>query len=628
MRKKSFFSIIALIAWLSVYSVELAKPQFYSNGDFGFEYLGKTVLPVSSSFDFGGGISDKDGNFYCLFGDYLQKINTDGEYLWQIKYEGEAYKISFIDGDLFFPIRNNYNSTIVTYGENTFESSNADSYFLLKIDKDNGSIKNSFELEADDFVKNGFDPFSKYRDGYAISDEGDLFFMFDINEQYSRINKDNEASFQRYGDNDKCLFVLSKDLELKKAICLGSDQDDETEYVRSEHLSPYMTFAGDTLFMYVPFLGKECNVSLDPKNPVIAKNKSSYKKACAAFCKYLVKGDDIKLLAYNVINERDGQIKRFAVNSHNRVVACQPEWVFDGGDDSFFEIQPDMTLKELQGYAYVPTGCFYYTKQETRFYFDENDDIIRVGEPSTDEEITFAEGVVFPPSASLNGSRIAKYDGNTLEFKWVLSIENARTFPLFRVISAKGLIYMIVGNGNLINLNPMGEKDYVSDGIARYIETCRIKTSSEHVSMVVNGGNDMVRHGSDAEVVISADKGYHVESVKTSKGENVEVSWNGRCSIKNVTEPVELIITTGLGENSVDQTDAVALSVYPNPVKDLLNVDDADDASFEIIDLSGNIVCSGVVNDGKIVTSELSEGVYVLTINKEIDAYSTKIVKK
>ncbi|MBS7362427.1 MAG: T9SS type A sorting domain-containing protein, partial [Paludibacteraceae bacterium] len=161
-----------------------------------------------------------------------------------------------------------------------------------------------------------------------------------------------------------------------------------------------------------------------------------------------------------------------------------------------------------------------------------------------------------------------------------------------------------------------------------YIETYRIKTSSEHVSMVVNGGYDMVRHGSDAEVVISAEKGYHVESVKTSKGENVEVSWNGRCSIKNVTEPVELIITTGLGENSVDQTDAAALSVYPNPVKDLLNVDDADDASFEIIDLSGNIVCSGVVNDGKIVTSELSEGVYVLTINKEIGAYSTKIVKK
>ena len=135
-------------------------------------------------------VPDKDGNFYCLFGDYLQKINTDGEYLWQIKYEGEAYKISFIDGDLFFPIRNNYNSTIVTYGENTFESSNADSYFLLKIDKDNGSIKNSFELEADDFVKNGFDPFSKYRDGYAISDEGDLFFMFDINEHVEITNNE------------------------------------------------------------------------------------------------------------------------------------------------------------------------------------------------------------------------------------------------------------------------------------------------------------------------------------------------------------------------------------------------------------------------------------------------------
>ncbi|MCR5246401.1 MAG: T9SS type A sorting domain-containing protein [Paludibacteraceae bacterium] len=621
------FSIVALMVCLSAYSIP--KPNFHSNGDYGFEYLGRTKLPTSVFFKFGGGISDKNGNFYCLFGGFLQKISVDGEYLWQIEYKGEASKISFIDGDLFLPIKNEYKTNVVTYGDNTFETTNADSYFLLKIDSDNGSIKNSFELEVDDFVEDGFDPFDQYRNGYAISKEGDLFFMFDINENYSRVNKDNEASFQRYGDNDKCLFVLSKDLELKKAICLGSDQDDETEYVRSEHLSPYMTFAGDTLFMYVPFLGKECNVSLDPENPVIAQNKSSYKKACAALCKYLVEGDNIELLAYNVINERDGQIKRFAVNSHNRVVACQPEWVFDGGNDSFYDIQPDMTLKELQGYAYVPTGCLNYTKQEPRFLFDENDDIIRIGEPSTDDEIAFAEGIVFPPSESLAGSRMAKYDGETLEFKWLLSIENSRNVPLFRVCAAKGLIYMIVGSNCSIDFDPTEGSDIIGgDHIARYIETYRIKTSSEHASIVVNEGNDMVRHGSDAEVVISAEKGYHVKSVTTSKGDDVEVSKNGHCTIKNVTEPVELVITTALGENAVNQYSSAVLDVYPNPVKDLLNVDDTEDASYEIFDLSGNIVCSGVVSDGKIVTSELSEGVYVLTIKKEIGAYSTKIVKK
>ena len=164
--------------------------------------------------------------------------------------------------------------------------------------------------------------------------------------------------------------------------------------------------------------------------------------------------------------------------------------------------------------------------------------------------------------------------------------------------------------------------------IGRYIETYRVKTSSENASIVVNEGNDMVRHGSDAEIVVSAAKGYHVESVTTSKGDKVEVSKNGHCTIKNVTEPVELVITTALGENAVTQYSAAGLDVYPNPVKDLLNVDDAEDASFEIIDLSGNIVGSGVVSDGKIATSELSEGVYVLTIKKEIGAYSTKIVKK
>lgn len=628
----SFFSLVSANA--------IPEVKVYSNGDYGLELMGLYQFDGNFNATFEESLFDDDGNFYFLSTEHgkvsladgtnisskrlLLKFNSEGEVVWAKPVaNGITKRIAILDNHLFLPISNVKSEKYISYDDVKYPiTSENRSYFLLKIDMESGDVTNYVEIERDNFVSGGFNPFESC-DGFAFSPNGDLWFMFDINENYSRINKDYPVSFNRYGDNDKCLFVLSKDMEIKHVYCLGSDENDEVEEVNSDHLSPYMTFAGDTLYMYVPFLGKECNVSLDPENPVIVKNKSSYKKACAAFCKYLVKDDKVDLLAYNVISGNDGQVKRFAVNSQNKVVAAQPEKVWDGGDDYYYDILPDMTLSKLDGYAYLPLWLF---EKKHKFWFDQNDDIIRMA--SSVNENVFSEGIVLPEPSFKVGMRAAKYDGKTLQNKWVICFDGTNDFPYCRVDAMRGMVYIVCAT----------EADYdpsdsfcLTDAnhvIARYIETYRIKTSSEHVSIVVNGGNDMVRHGSDAEVVISVEKGYHVESVKTSKGEDVEVSWNGHCSIKNVTEPVELIITTGLGENSVDQTDAVALSVYPNPVKDLLNVDDADDASFEIIDLSGNIVCSGVVNDGKIVTSELSEGVYVLTINKEIGAYSTKIVKK
>lgn len=621
--KRLFILIMIVVRFITPSLAGLVEPTLYSNGDYGFEFEGKTELPKSMDFDFGDGVFDENGNFYCLCSQYLVKVSSSGEILWDKYIVGSVKHVSLLDGNLFVPVRSTKSKGYVEYAGDLYQPTRSISYFLFNIDIETGNVVNSVEIEIDDFVENGFDPFGSKCDGYAISTDGDILFMFDINEDYSRINKDIPVSFERYGNNDKCLFHFSKNLEYIESFCLGSEEDDETEEHKSEHISPYMTFAGDTLYMYIPFAGNECNVSLDSNNPEFAKNKTSNKSACAAFCKYLYRNGNFGLLGYNVISGVDGQIKRFAVNSQNKVVAAQPEKVWNAGDDYYYDILPDLTLHKLEGYAYTSMWSFF---KEHTFYFDQRDDIIKLCTPT--EEKKYSENIILGKPDVNAGARLAKYDGSSLDLKWVIALDNTGDIPFFKINATSGSIYLIA-KGNSIDFDPTDGMSF-SYGIyiARYIETYRIKTSSEHVSMVVNEGNDMVRHGSDAEVVISAEKGYHVESVKTSKGENVEVSWNGRCSIKNVTEPVELIITTGLGENSVDQTDAVALSVYPNPVKDLLNVDDADDASFEIIDLSGNIVCSGVVNDGKIVTSELSEGVYVLTINKEFGAYSTKIVKK
>ncbi len=617
-------TLMALLSLLSANADE-CELKVYSNGDYGIDYLGNTNIPFTYH-EFYEGIPDGKGNFYSLIPGYFQKMNIDGEFIWQVAFDGDASRFSLIDDELFLPITVMWGNSDLTYGEQKFTPTNESSYFLLKIDISDGSVKKSFELESDNFVDNGFNPFDLHRNGYAVSPEGDLWFMFDINEDYSRVNKDNPVSFSRYGDNDKCLYVFSKDLELKNVFCLGSDKNDETEDVNSDHLSPYMTFAGDTLFMYVPFLGKECNISLDPENPVIAKNKNLSTKACAAFCKYLVKDDKIDLLAYNVINGNDGQIKRFAVNSQNKIVGAQPLRVWDGGDDYFYDILPNMTLRKLEGYAYVPTWNFN-SKQESRFWFDANDDIIRMGGTSSDMSVKFTEDIELN-GQSIAGTYFAKYDGVTLENKWVLAAEETGTFPYFREDASNGMVYMVLAYLNNIDLDPSENEVYGRNIIARYKETYRIKSSSEHATIEVNGGNDMVRHGEDAEVVITPEAGFHIESVSTAKGDKVDFSWDGRCSIKNVTEPIELVITTGDGENSVDQVDAVALGVYPNPVKDILNVDDAEGSSYEVIDLAGNVASAGVIYGGKIATSQLAKGTYVLTIKKEIGAYSTMIIKE
>ncbi len=636
----SFFSLVCANA--------IPEVKVYSNGDYGLAL--DTTIPLDNSVESipERSIVDEDGNLYMSAfynggvlpnGDRLPSSPTDvvlkfsssGECIWAKTVSGVRKLVEFDDHLLLVVLPQ---EKIFVYDGVTRKASGSFSAFLLKISKEDGKVLKEFEIELDNVVTSGQGSFpfafSNYC-GVSVSANGDLWFILDVTPEFKRLNEQTPVSIKRFGDNDKCFVRLSSDLEFKQAFGIGSDADDEMDFFKGEspRLVQNLIFVGDTLFCHIPFGGDEMNISFDESNPVIVKKKTGWRcVASAALCKYLLKDDKLELLNYRVINENDNQAKRFFVNSKNQVIVSVPYVIWDKGDETYYMLNPDLSFRELESYPYnTARNC----GSQKSFRFDKNFNILRFEDYDFIER-KYSSDLEELPNPGDNSFRCAKYDINE-NLHWVFDFPSLDDYPYTPECNAdpeRGFLYLcFYANVNVdIDMSEAINEKNNERVIARYIETYRIKTSSEHVSMVVNGGNDMVRHGSDAEVVISAEKGYHVESVKTSKGENVEVSWNGRCSIKNVTEPVELIITTGLGENSVDQTDAVALSVYPNPVKDLLNVDDADDASFEIIDLSGNIVCSGVVNDGKIVTSELSEGVYVLTINKEIGAYSTKIVKK
>ena len=71
--KRLFILILIVVRFITPSLAGLVEPTLYSNGDYGFEFEGKTELPKSMDFDFGDGVFDENGNFYCLCSQYLVK---------------------------------------------------------------------------------------------------------------------------------------------------------------------------------------------------------------------------------------------------------------------------------------------------------------------------------------------------------------------------------------------------------------------------------------------------------------------------------------------------------------------------------------------------------------------------
>ena len=73
------------------------------------------------------------------------------------------------------------------------------------------------------------------------------------------------------------------------------------------------------------------------------------------------------------------------------------------------------------------------------------------------------------------------------------------------------------------------------------------------------------------------------------------------------------------------------ISVYPNPAKDVINVNSSINSfnSVSIVDLNGRVVKSlnfNAVTEAQINISDLASGIYVMNINSEKETFSKKIV--
>lgn len=85
------------------------------------------------------------------------------------------------------------------------------------------------------------------------------------------------------------------------------------------------------------------------------------------------------------------------------------------------------------------------------------------------------------------------------------------------------------------------------------------------------------------------------------------------------------------GTLSNDSFTASALKVYPNPVKDILNISYQDTVkTIEVYNLIGQLVASKSINnnEGSIDLSELSQGSYMVKVQFENAVKSLKIIKQ
>jgi len=91
------------------------------------------------------------------------------------------------------------------------------------------------------------------------------------------------------------------------------------------------------------------------------------------------------------------------------------------------------------------------------------------------------------------------------------------------------------------------------------------------------------------------------------------------------------VVTESLGE-SLDSNPAESYLVYPNPANDYVNINlqgIRGDVSLRIYDLQGRLVKETMLNslDSQIDVSDLSKGVYIISVDEEKEAISKRLIK-
>ena len=80
----------------------------------------------------------------------------------------------------------------------------------------------------------------------------------------------------------------------------------------------------------------------------------------------------------------------------------------------------------------------------------------------------------------------------------------------------------------------------------------------------------------------------------------------------------------------MDEKKLENVSIYPNPVKDILNFKgiDVTNSEVKIFNLMGQLVEESIVQNSSFDITNLNSGIYIIEINKDNQKFYTKIIKE
>ena len=151
-------------------------------------------------------------------------------------------------------------------------------------------------------------------------------------------------------------------------------------------------------------------------------------------------------------------------------------------------------------------------------------------------------------------------------------------------------------------------------------------------SNIISGGTIYGNHKYDlndtATLVAIASSGYKFVNWTEN---NTEVSENSSYSFK-VTDNRTLTANFEAQTSVDDLQDEINISIYPNPVYEMLNIEVEginSKLSYEIINIMGQVIVNeSLDNKNRIDISELVVGEYIVRIKNREIIYSKKIIKK
>lgn len=100
--------------------------------------------------------------------------------------------------------------------------------------------------------------------------------------------------------------------------------------------------------------------------------------------------------------------------------------------------------------------------------------------------------------------------------------------------------------------------------------------------------------------------------------------------IENPDVNSTLVIVEGDHQMSVSDLESKLFSIYPNPVKEILNIQGTsiENSNFEIFHITGTKMMNGKVNNGKINVKHLAKGIYIISVKSEGKISTLKFIKQ